>query len=103
MMVPGDRRRGSRMAAVGPLWGTLHLAVAVEIVNVSPFGVLVSSPISLPRDSIQHLRIVAGDHEVQIDARVCHARPHEHQGEPGELIGLEFLTTSVPSFDTSKM
>src|ERR1041385_4450388 len=103
MMVPGDRRRGSRMAAVGPLWGTLHLAVAVEIVNASPLGVLVSSPISLPQDSIQHLRIIAGGQEVLIDARVCHARPHEHQGEPGELIGLEFLTTSVPSFDASRM
>jgi hypothetical protein len=31
---------------------------------------------------------------VEIDARVCHARPHVHQGEPGQLIGLEFLTTS---------
>ena len=103
MIVPGDRRGGSRMAAVGPLWGTLHLAVAVEIVNVSPFGALVSSPISLPRDSIQHLRIITGDQEVQIDARVCHARPHQHQGAPGELIGLEFLTTSVPSFDAPKV
>ena len=103
MIIPGDRRRGTRMAAVGPLWGTLHLAVAVEIVNVSPLGVLVSSPISLPRDSIQHLRIITGEQEVQIDARVCHTRPHEHQGEPGELIGLEFLTTSVPSFDVSKV
>ena len=103
MMVPGDRRKGSRMEAAGPLWGTLHLAVAVEIVNVSPLGVLVSSPISLPRDSIQHLRIVTGDHELQIDARVCHARSHEHQGEPGQLIGLEFLTTSVPSFDASNV
>lgn len=89
------------MAVVRPLWGTLHFAVAVEIVNVSPLGALVSSPVSLPLDSIQHLRIIAGAHEVEIDARVCHARPHVHQGEPGQLIGLEFLTTSVPSFDTS--
>jgi hypothetical protein len=32
------------MAAVGPLWGTLHLAVAVDIVNASPLGVLSATP-----------------------------------------------------------
>jgi hypothetical protein len=91
MKAPGDRRKGTRLEVVGPLWGTVHLSVPVRIVDASALGALIASPISFPADSIQQLCIHVGDHEFRIDARVCHVR----SGDPGyagqDLIGLEFL------------
>jgi PilZ domain len=87
---PGDRRKGARLEVVGPLWGTFHLSVPVRIIDASALGVLVASPVPFPPDSIQQLCINVGEHELRIEARVCHAR----SGAPsyaGDLIGLEFL------------
>jgi len=88
---PGDRRKGARLEVVGPLWGTFHLSVPVRIIDASALGVLVASPVRFPPESIQQLCIKVGQHELRIEARVCHARSGDpsHPGE--ELIGLEFL------------
>lgn len=91
MRAPGDRRKGARLEVVGPLWGTVHRSVPVRIIDASALGVLIASPIRFPPDSVQQLCINVGEHELKIDARVCHVR----SGDPGyageDLIGLEFL------------
>ena len=92
MRAPGDRRKGARLEIVGPLWGTFHLNVRVRIVDASALGVLIASPIRVPVDSIQQLCINIGEHELKIDARVCHVRSGDLTGEA--LIGLEFLPSA---------
>ena len=91
MKILGDRRKGERLEVVGPLWGTLHTTVSVRVVDATALGVLVASPIRFPVDSIQQLCINVGDHELRIDARVCHVRSADPDGLGEELIGLEFL------------
>jgi hypothetical protein len=91
MKTPGDRRKGDRLEVVGPLWGTLHVTVPIRIVDASALGVLVASPIRFPADSIQHLCINVGEHELRIEARVCHVRSADPRAAGEELIGLEFL------------
>jgi hypothetical protein len=68
MKAPGDRRKGARLEVVGPLWGTFHFSVPVRIVDASALGVVIASPIRLPADSVQQLRINVGDHEFRICA-----------------------------------
>ena len=91
MRAPGDRRRGARLEVVGPLWGTFHRSVPVRIVEASALGVLIASPVRFPADSIQQLCIHVGEHELRLDARVCHVRSGDPSYAGEELIGLEFL------------
>ena len=91
MRAPGDRRKGARLEVVGPLWGTFHLSVPVRIVDASALGVLIASPIRFPADSIQQLCINVGQHQLRIEARVCHVRSGDPSHAGQELMGLEFL------------
>ena len=99
MRAPGDRRKGTRLEVVGPLWGTFHLSVPVRIVDASALGVLIASPIRFPAESIQQLCINVGEHELRIDARVCHVRSGAPCYAGEDLIGLEFLP---PASDLSR-
>ena len=99
MRAPGDRRKGTRLEVVGPLWGTLHLSVPVRIVDASALGVLIASPIRFAAESIQQLCVNVGEHELKIDVRVCHVRSGAPGYEGEDLIGLEFLP---PASDLSR-
>jgi hypothetical protein len=94
MRAPGDRRKGARLEVVGPLWGTVHLSVPVRIIDASALGVLIVSPVRFPADSIQQLCINVGEHELKLDARVCHIRSGDLCDAGQHLIGLEFLRSA---------
>lgn len=94
MRAPGDRRKAARLEVVGPLWGTFHLSIPVRIVDASALGVLIASPVRFPADSIQQLCFNIGEHELRLDARVCHARSGDPSYAGQALIGLEFLPST---------
>ena len=92
MSALGDRRRRVRHEAVGALWGTLELREEANVVNVSERGALLAAPSSRDVDSLQLLELKLAGYDVQVEARVRHAR----QGVGGgHLVGFEFL--SIPS------
>ncbi len=77
----------------------VELAVAVSVVgarlvNISPFGMMIESPVPLECQSILSFRLVIGDHKGDIEARVAACT----LGASGQAkrygIGLEF--TSIP-------
>jgi PilZ domain len=86
-----ERRRGVRTP--------VELAVPISVVgarlvNISPFGMMIESPVALERESILSFRLVIGDHKGDIEARVAACT----LGASGQAkrygIGLEF--TSIP-------
>ena len=93
----GDRRRRVRLDIVGSLWATLELSEVGRLLDISPMGALIASPVPLPADSTQVIRLTLGGSELTVEARVCHLRQNEATpDQPREyLVGLEFL--AVPA------
>jgi hypothetical protein len=93
----GDRRTSVRLEIVGSLWGTVQLTQAARVVNISPGGALIMSPVAMPADSTAPVKVTVGGEQVTLDARVRHLRHvPEGSGRPAHyLIGLEFF--GIPS------
>ena len=89
----GDRRRRVRMEIVGSLWGTLELTEPGRLVNISPMGALIASPVAMAPNSTQTIKLVLDGDELTLEARVCHFRRADLRPEepPQYLVGLEFL------------
>jgi hypothetical protein len=91
----GDRRTSVRFEIVGSLWGTLQLTEAARVVDISPGGALIVSPVAMAIDSVGPVKLTLGNEEVTVDARVRHFRPVSGAdgGDAARyLIGLEFAT-----------
>jgi PilZ domain len=89
----GDRRARVRLEVVGVLWGTLDVASAARVVNISRQGALIESPQSVPLESVQSIRFTVGGESVTVDARVRHLRRAPSAETPEYLVGIEFLST----------
>jgi c-di-GMP-binding flagellar brake protein YcgR len=87
----GDRRSHLRLEVVGSLWGTLEIDRLASMVNISRSGALVVSWLSAPVNSVQTIKLVLGEREFRIQARVRHVRPAGDEQEPLYQLGLEFL------------
>jgi hypothetical protein len=88
----GDRRTAVRLEIVGSLWGSVQLTQAAQVVNISPGGALIMSPVSMPADSTAPVKVTIEGQQVTLDARVRHLRHVPAVvGAPAHfLIGLEF-------------
>jgi PilZ domain len=89
----GDRRAHVRLEVVGSLWGTLELSEPGRVLNISTTGVLIESPVSVPRDSLQSVSLLVDDQWIAVDAHVRRVEQRiPAQGFPDYLIGLEFIS-----------
>ena len=93
----GDRRLHVRLEIVGSLWGTVDLTEPGKVLNISPTGALIESPVAMVPNSTQVIRLNLDGDELTLEARVCHFRRSEHRPhEPAQyLVGLEFLGVPV--------
>jgi len=93
----GDRRSHVRFDVVGTLYGLLETTEATRVLNISPHGALVDSPLPAALDSTQHVRFVLDDRPLVVDARVRHlGRTRGEESVPGYIIGLEFVPPLSP-------
>jgi PilZ domain-containing protein len=89
----GDRRAHVRLEVVGSLWATLELSEPGRVLNISTTGVLIESPVSVPRDSLQSVSLLVDDKWIAVDAQVRRVEQRiPAQGFPDYLIGLEFVS-----------
>lgn len=93
----GDRRGHPRFEILGQLWGSLETVEPLQLQNLSTGGAMVESPVPLPVDSVQRLRVSYDGQISDVQARVLHVRASALALE-GErfLIGLEFLALRSP-------
>jgi PilZ domain len=92
-----DRRSQVRFDVVGTLYGLLETTETTRVLNISPQGALVDSPLPAPLDSTQLVRFVLDDEPLVVDARVRHlGRTRGEEGVPCYLIGLEFVPPLSP-------
>jgi hypothetical protein len=93
----GDRRAHIRFDVVGTLYGLLELTETTRVLNISPHGALVDSPLPAALDSTQVVRFVLDDQPIVVDARVRHlGRTSDDEGIPAYLIGMEFVPALSP-------
>ncbi len=93
----GDRRAHIRFDVVGTLYGLLELTETTRVLNISPHGALVDSPLPAALDSTQVVRFVLDDQPIVVDARVRHlSRTSDDEGVPAYLIGMEFVPALSP-------
>jgi hypothetical protein len=88
----GDRRAAVRLEIVGSLWGSVHLTQTARVVNISPGGALVMSPVAMAAQSMAPVKVTVDGQQVTIDARVRHMKqiPASPDAPAHYLIGLEF-------------
>jgi hypothetical protein len=82
-----ERRRAARIPITPPA-GPVSV-VGARIVDVSPFGMKIESPLAISPDSVIPFRIVVAGRISDVSCRVATCRPSANQGHYG--IGLEFL------------
>jgi hypothetical protein len=93
----GDRRTRVRFEVVGILWGALELSEPARIVNLSDHGALIESKLAVPVDSTQPVHFLVKGNRLVVEARVIHLRRVlEEDDPPRYLIGVEFLTPTLP-------
>lgn len=89
----GDRRAKTRFEIVGQLWGALETVEPLALRDIGLGGALLETPLDLPLDSIQRVRLAQGDQVTEFQARVRHVTPVDPFA-PGTrfYVGLEFVT-----------
>jgi hypothetical protein len=88
----GDRRARPRFEVVGDLRGILETTEMARVVDISPAGALIVSPLGMPLGATMPVRLSLSGHDVTLDGTVRHFRlVPGTEGEPASyLIGLEF-------------
>src|SRR3954469_14858260 len=101
MKPSGDRRVNARFEVCGTFWGAFGVDEPVRVVNITPRGALLDTPLPVPVESIQPVRLTVGDLVTTVEGRVRHAAPEPGGGaQPRYLIGLEFLSPSTPFLES---
>jgi hypothetical protein len=79
------RRRAARIAMRpgGPV-----AVIGANLVNVSPYGMMIHSPLPMEPDSVHRFRLVVAEEKKDIEARVANCLP---KGKHHYGIGLEFI------------
>jgi hypothetical protein len=79
------RRRAARvpMKPGGPV-----AVIGANLVNVSPYGMLISSPLPMEPDSVHLFRLMIDKEKKDIEARVANCQP---KGKHHFGVGLEFV------------
>jgi hypothetical protein len=83
-----DRRRYERIPM--PATGGPVSVVGARLVDVSPFGMMIESPVALTQDTVLQFRLSVEGHKADVNARVacCTSRAG---GRHSFGVGLEFL------------
>ena len=79
------RRRAARIAMRpgGPV-----AVIGGYLVNVSPYGMIIHSPLPMEPDAVHRFRLVVANEQRDIEARVANACP---KGKHHYDVGLEFV------------
>jgi len=91
-----ERRRSDRLPM--PATGGPVSVVGARLVDVSPFGMMIDSPVALTEDAVLQFRLSVEGHKADVSARVacCTSRTG---GRHSFGVGLEFLDLPVPLRD----
>jgi hypothetical protein len=81
-----NRRRAVRVPM--PATGAPVSVVGAKLLNVSPYGMLVESPMALTPDAVLKFRLVIGGLKTDVEARVAQCFPQPGSRRFG--LGLEF-------------
>jgi len=92
-----ERRRAERIAMTPP--ANPVSAVGARIVDVSPFGMMIESPVAIAPDAVLPFRIVVGGRTSDVSCRVAMCRPAVSGDQRYFGIGLEFLDLAAESRD----
>ena len=87
-----DRRRAERIPMAPP--ANPVSVVGARIIDVSPFGMRIESPVAIAPDAVLPFRIVVAGRTSDVSCRVATCRPGVPAGEGRFGIGLEFLDLS---------
>ena len=90
-----ERRRAPRMA---PPSSPRISVVGARLLNASPFGMMIESPVAMAPEAILRLRLVIAGDKFDIEARVAECSPlPAHPGAWG--VGLEFAQLPQGALD----
>ncbi len=84
-----NRRRAPRIAM--PASGGPVTIVGARVVNVSPYGAMIESPVPMERDATLALRIVVAGRKVDVQARVAACSLIASAPRKSYGVGLEFV------------
>ena len=92
-----ERRRAERIVMTPP--ANPVSAVGARIVDVSPFGMMIESPVAISPDAVLPFRIVVAGRTSDVSCRVATCRPAAGEDQRHFGVGLEFLDLSEDSRD----
>ena len=95
----GDRRSELRFEIIGQLWGSLEIVEHLPLRNLGRGGALVESRHPLSGDTVHGVRLLLGDKQDEVQARVRHITPVREPVGELFLIGLEFLNPSAGTLE----
>ena len=83
-----ERRRCARIP-MAPTGGPVSV-VGARLVDVSPYGMMIESPVAMKEDSVLQFRLAVEGRKTDVSARVacCTSRPGERHAYG---VGLEFV------------
>lgn len=85
---PAERRRAPRVP-MPPVGGAVSV-VGAKIIDVSPYGMRIESPLAIKPDSVLPFRLVIAGQKADVKARVCTC-VHAASGGHCHNVGLEFV------------
>lgn len=92
-----ERRRAERIAMTPP--ANPVSVVGARIIDVSPFGMMIESPVAISPDAVLPFRIVVGGRTSDVSCRVATCRPAAGEDQRHFGVGLEFLDLAAESRD----
>jgi hypothetical protein len=92
-----ERRRAERIAMMPP--ANPVSVVGARIIDVSPFGMRIASPVAITPDTVLPFRIVVDGHTSDVSCRVATCRPAAGGDQRHFGIGLEFLDLPAETGD----
>ena len=92
-----ERRRAQRVAMTPP--ANPVSVVGARIVDVSPFGMMIESPVAISPDAVLPFRIVVDGRTSDVSCRVATCRPGAGESQSRFGVGLEFLDLPADSRD----
>ena len=84
-----ERRRAPRIpiAPGGPI-----SVIGARLVNLSPYGMMIESPVLMERDAVLRLRLVVVREKIDVEARVAACWPVSGARKRLFGVGLEFIS-----------
>ena len=89
----GLNRRRSERIPMSPTGGIVSV-IGARLVNVSPHGMMIESPVPLTEDALMPFRLVVQGQKQDVEARVAACAPRTEGGRRRYGVGLEFIGIS---------